>query len=289
MTLRKILDDLSAYIEHTVDEGTTSIALAPDVAKSIRDGFKPFSKTERATLSQAPAASRAEALQGKAIRGFGSASLPREKTTKQGSAGRKSQTPAGVPSSAAQELAAIAKSVASCTKCPLHKTRTRTVPGQGSAAPEIMFIGEAPGADEDIQGLAFVGRAGQLLTKMIEAMGYKREEVFIANILKCRPPGNATPLPEQMEACFPYLKSQIAAIKPKVIVTLGAVAARGLLNTIAGITRLRGTWQSYDEIPVMPTYHPSYLLRNPAAKREVWEDLKEVLKHLGKEPPKRKA
>jgi len=279
MTLRKILDDLSGYIEHTVDEGTTSIALAPDVAKSICDGFKPFSESERAALSQAPAAGRAEA----------SASLPRENAAKQGSSGRKPQMPAGTSSSVAQELAAIAKSVASCTKCPLHKTRKHTVPGQGSPAPEIMFIGEAPGADEDIQGLAFVGRAGQLLTKMIEAMGYKREEVFIANILKCRPPGNATPTPEQMEVCIPWLKSQITVIKPKVIVTLGGVAAHGLLNTEIGITKMRGSWRSYDEIPVMPTYHPSYLLRNPSAKREVWEDLKEVLKHLGKEPPKKKG
>lgn len=182
----------------------------------------------------------------------------------------------------------IAAQVAGCTKCPLHKTRTRTVPGQGSATPEIMFIGEGPGYDEDQQGLAFVGRAGQLLTKIIEAMGLTRDEVFIGNIVKCRPPENRKPLPDEMSACLPYLRAQIEQLKPKLIVALGATAVQGLLQIeTVGITKLRGQWMSYQGIDLMPTFHPAYLLRNPPAKREVWEDMKAVLAKLGKTPPKR--
>ena len=182
-------------------------------------------------------------------------------------------------------LEEIKASIAACKKCSLHKSRTNVVPGQGSVSPEIMFVGEAPGADEDLQGLAFVGRAGQLLTKMIEAMGYKREEVFIGNILKCRPPDNRPPMPDEMEVCLPFLKAQIAVIKPKVIIALGSTAVKGLLNLTTGITKLRGKWLSFEGIDLMPTYHPAYLLRNPPAKKEVWDDLQEVLRHLGRTPP----
>jgi uracil-DNA glycosylase len=185
-------------------------------------------------------------------------------------------------------LKEIAAEVAVCTKCPLHKTRTRTVPGQGSASPEIMFIGEGPGYDEDQQGLAFVGRAGQLLTKIIEAMGLTRDEVFIGNIVKCRPPENRKPLPDEMNACLPYLRRQIELLKPKIIVALGATSVQGLLQIeTVGITKLRGQWMSYQGIDLMPTFHPAYLLRNPPAKKEVWDDMKTVLAKLGKEPPKR--
>lgn len=183
------------------------------------------------------------------------------------------------------ELAAIAADIAGCKQCVLHRTRTRTVPGQGNLAPEILFIGEAPGADEDEQGLAFVGAAGQLLTRMILAMGLQREDVFIANILKCRPPGNRVPTPEEMETCMPYLKRQIECLKPKVIVALGATAVRGLLHTETGITKLRGNWKVFQDIPVMPTFHPAYLLRNPPAKKEAWEDLQAVLRRIGRTPP----
>ena len=183
------------------------------------------------------------------------------------------------------ELAAIAGRIAGCTKCSLCRERTNTVPGQGSPSPELMFVGEGPGADEDKQGLAFVGRAGKLLTKIIEAMGMTRDEVFIANIVKCRPPGNRAPTPEEMESCLPYLREQIALLRPRVIVTLGATAAKGLLGTTQGITRLRGNWHSFEGIDTMPTYHPAYLLRNPAGKRPVWEDMQAVLARLGREPP----
>ncbi|MEM7391741.1 MAG: uracil-DNA glycosylase [Verrucomicrobiota bacterium] len=185
--------------------------------------------------------------------------------------------------------AEIAARIAQCTLCPLCETRTNTVPGQGARRPEIAFVGEGPGADEDRQGLAFVGKAGQLLTKIIEAMGYTRDEVWIGNIVKCRPPGNRTPLPDEMEACIPYLREQLALLKPKVIVCLGATAVKGLLKTQSGITRLRGNWMSFEGIHVMPTYHPAYLLRNPDGKRDVWDDMKLVLDHLGrKAPPKKK-
>ncbi len=183
------------------------------------------------------------------------------------------------------ELAKLAKVIAGCKKCVLHKARTNTVPGQGNGTrPEIMFIGEAPGADEDEQGLAFVGRSGQLLAKMIEAMGYTREEVFIANIAKCRPPDNRQPTPEEMATCIPYLKQQIALIQPKVIVALGATAVLGLINQ-TGISKMRGTWFKYEGIPLMPTFHPAFMLRNPPCKKEVWSDLQAVLKHLGRTPP----
>lgn len=195
--------------------------------------------------------------------------------------------PGPMTPTAEDALAGVAEEVARCTKCSLHETRTKPVPGQGSARPEIMFIGEAPGYDEDRQGLPFVGRAGELLTKMIDAMGFTREEVFIGNILKCRPPNNRVPLPDEMDTCLPYLKRQIAALCPKVIITLGATAAKGLLDTTTGITKLRGQWRRFEGIDVMPTYHPAYLLRTPSAKREAWEDLKAVLEHLGRPIPER--
>lgn len=197
------------------------------------------------------------------------------------------RAPQPVAASAGTDVAVnrIASEIAGCKKCSLHQTRTRTVPGQGNARqPEIMFIGEAPGADEDEQGLAFVGRAGQLLTRMIVAMGLTREEVFIANILKCRPPDNRPPTPEEMAVCMPYLKQQIAEVRPKVIVALGATAVLGLLN-LTGIGQLRGKWQRFEGIELMPTYHPSYLLRNPVMKKEAWQDLQAVLKRLGRTPP----
>jgi len=187
----------------------------------------------------------------------------------------------------ARSLAAIAERVARCTACPLHATRTRTVPGQGAFRPDILFVGEGPGHDEDLQGVAFVGRAGQLLTRIIEAMGYTREEVFIGNIVKCRPPNNRAPEPDEMAACLPFLREQIALLQPRVIVALGGTAVKGLLQIEEGITRVRGQWQRYAGIDLMPTFHPSYLLRNPAGKRHVWADMLAVLDRLGRRPPER--
>ncbi len=188
-----------------------------------------------------------------------------------------------------ESLEQIAKHVLRCRNCPLCQERTHAVPGEGNGdAPDILFVGEGPGADEDEQGRPFVGKAGQLLDKMIEAVGYRREKVFIANIVKCRPPNNRKPLPEEMEICLPYLRQQIRLIRPKVIVGLGGTAMEGLLGEKVSITRMRGIWQEYQGIRLMPTFHPSYLLRDPSQKKEAWLDLKMVLAELGKEPPPRK-
>jgi len=190
----------------------------------------------------------------------------------------------------ALELQSLAKEVSSCVTCRLCKTRKQTVFADGSAGARIMFIGEAPGADEDAQGVPFVGRAGQLLTRMIEdGMGLPRSSVYIANVLKCRPPENRNPEPDEIAACRGYLESQIDLVKPEVLVALGKFAAHFLLETEEGITRLRGKWGSYRGIPVMPTLHPSYLLRQPAQKKEAWEDLLAVLARLGIDAPARKG
>jgi DNA polymerase len=184
------------------------------------------------------------------------------------------------------ELAIIA---GECVLCGLHKTRNKSVFGDGNRKAELMFIGEGPGKDEDEQGIPFVGKAGQLLTKMINAMQFTREEIYIANIVKCRPPENRNPSDEEAEKCLPYLNRQIDIIRPKVIVLLGAIPLKYLLG-LTGITKIRGTWYEYRGIKIMPTLHPAYLLRNPTAKKEAWEDLQKVMKFFGKKPaPKGKA
>jgi DNA polymerase len=189
-----------------------------------------------------------------------------------------------------RQLALIDDEVKVCTKCRLHETRTNTVFARGSCDADLMFVGEGPGADEDAQGLPFVGKAGQLLDRMIGAMGYGRDEVYIANVLKCRPPNNRKPEPDEMEACMPYLRRQLELIDPKVIVALGATGVQGLLGSAMGITRMRGTWKLYrGRTPIMPTFHPAYLLRQPEKKREVWSDLQEAMKRLGKTPPAKRG
>ncbi len=174
------------------------------------------------------------------------------------------------------DLAALAKSLEGCPRCKLSKTRTNIVFGQGNPKAELMFVGEAPGRDEDEQGLAFVGRAGQLLTKIIEAMGKKRDDVFIANVLKCRPPNNRNPEPDEVASCRPFLDEQIRLITPKVIVTLGTFAAQAILETDEPIGRMRGRWREIRGVRVMPTFHPAFLLRSPERKKDVWEDMKLV-------------
>jgi DNA polymerase len=164
-----------------------------------------------------------------------------------------------------------------CTRCKLHTLgRRQVVFGVGNPKAQLMFVGEGPGADEDIQGEPFVGKAGQLLTKIIEAIGLSREQVYIANVIKCRPPGNRNPEPDEVEQCEPFLFRQIDAIKPKVIVALGKFAAQSLLRTTDPITRMRGRTFNYRGATLIPTFHPAYLLRNPSSKREVWEDMKKV-------------
>ena len=257
MAIDEILNDVSDYLEWELDEGHRTVSVSPDVVAELGDsGGK--AETELPKQSPKPVQKKAPA----------SVSAP-------------------TPALPGDTLDAVAAEIAACTACPLHEGRTNTVPGQGCLQPDILFIGEAPGADEDKQGIPFVGRSGQLLTKMIGAMGYSRETVFIANINKCRPPGNRAPSPDEMQICLPFLKRQIALLKPKVIVALGATAINGLVDLPKGmgITKVRGSWLEFEGIPLMPTFHPAYMLRNPNMKRPVWEDLKTVLSHLGKAVP----
>lgn len=178
-------------------------------------------------------------------------------------------------------LAAIRQEIGDCTRCGLHKGRTHIVFGDGNPNAELVFVGEGPGFEEDRQGLPFVGEAGQLLTRIIEnGMKLRRSDVYICNIVKCRPPNNRTPKPDEIEACLPFVMSQIEVISPRIIVALGNVPTQALLGTREGITRLRGIWQTYRGIPLMPTFHPAYLLRNPGDKRLVWEDVQKVMARL---------
>ena len=178
-------------------------------------------------------------------------------------------------------LDAVREDLGECTRCKLHKGRNKIVFGTGSAEARLVFVGEAPGEDEDLSGEPFVGKAGQLLTKMIEAMGLSRETVYICNTVKCRPPNNRNPEADELGACEPFLKGQLAALRPQVIVTLGKFAAQALLRDQTPISRLRGTWREYEGVALMPTFHPAYLLRSPGEKGKVWGDLQAVMKKLG--------
>jgi DNA polymerase len=185
--------------------------------------------------------------------------------------------PVAFARSAGEVLARIRDDIGDCTRCKLHRLgRRQVVFGVGNPSADLMFVGEAPGADEDVQGIPFVGRAGQLLTKIIEAIDLRREDVYIANVIKCRPPENRTPEPDEVETCEPFLFRQIDAIKPKVIVALGTFAARALLKTQEPISRLRGRVYDYRGGKLIPTFHPAFLLRSPDRKRDVWEDMKKV-------------
>ncbi|MGE4487913.1 MAG: uracil-DNA glycosylase family protein [Kiritimatiellales bacterium] len=257
----QFLGDVLAFLEYKKEEGFQTLEISPETLKLLRPAPQPAP-----VVKAAPAAAR------RYVPPVSNEPVLQSTVTVTG-----------------KTLEEIAAQVGGCTACGLCKTRKNTVPGEGNSnGPDVMFVGEGPGADEDEQGRPFVGKAGQLLTKMIAAMGYKREEIFIANIVKCRPPGNRVPLAEEMAACVPYLKAQIALIKPKIIVALGKTAVQGLLEETVAITRMRGTWRTYEGIDLMPTYHPAFLLRSPDRKGEAWTDLKAVLAKLGKEPPSKK-
>ncbi|MBN2205961.1 MAG: uracil-DNA glycosylase [Candidatus Aminicenantes bacterium] len=197
----------------------------------------------------------------------------------------KADAEAPVPKAAFGSLDDVARHVLECRKCPLAKTRTRAVPGEGHPAAALLFVGEAPGHDEDVQGRPFVGRAGQLLTKIIAAMSFRREDVYITNVVKCRPPENRTPAREEVEACAPYLAAQIEILRPKAIVSLGKSATDFFLRSGKGMTQLRGEFFDFHGIPVMPTFHPSYVLRQESirsVKKQVWQDMQKVMKLLGR-------
>jgi len=192
--------------------------------------------------------------------------------------------PAVIEDSEAKTLLGELEAIAVvCVKCKLAKSRTQVVYGVGNPNADLMFIGEAPGRDEDLKGEPFVGRAGQLLTDIIKAMKLTRDDVYIANVIKCRPPENRNPEPDELEACHPYIQRQVEIIQPKVIVTLGRFALQSLTGKAYGISSARGNWLDYNGVKVMPTYHPAYLLRTPSAKKEVWADMKKVMAELGME------
>lgn len=270
-----LLNGIASYVRHQKEEGSATAEADPDLVRRLGAPLPARPAARPAVPSTVPTEPPPAAPPPRPP-GHTSQSV--------------SSSPAAGPGEGerAARMSAIAQEVARCTKCPLHKGRRKTVPGQGALSPDVMFIGEGPGYDEDQQGLAFVGKAGQLLTKIVEAMGYTRDQVFIGNIVKCRPPENRKPLPDEMAACLPYLQEQISLIRPKVIVALGATALQGLLDVQMGITKVRGTWMEYEGVPLMPTFHPAYLLRSPAGKKDVWEDMKAVLAKLGREPPPRK-
>jgi DNA polymerase len=256
----EVVADLRRHLAWLSDAGVREVPAAPagrgaeaSVAAAPRSPGAPAQAPARPTAAPPPGAGR----YGPADKGCGSAAL-----------------------------LAVRERLGECSRCKLGPTRTTLVFGVGSPAAELMFVGEGPGEDEDRQGEPFVGRAGQLLTKMIEAMGYRRDEVYIANVVKCRPPGNRNPEPDEIEACEPFLRGQIEAIRPKVVVALGKFAAQTLLRDTSPISRLRGRWYQYEGVRLMPTFHPAYLLRSPQEKARAWEDLQLVMKELGK-PGKR--
>ncbi len=195
-------------------------------------------------------------------------------------AGLRWPQPAAAPPAPRPTLEQVRTALGDCTRCKLHTTRTQIVFGVGNPNAQLVFVGEAPGADEDAQGEPFVGRAGQLLTKIIEAMGMRREDVYICNIIKCRPPNNRTPEADEILACQPFLLQQLHAIGPQFICALGGPAAQTLLRTKEPISRLRGRFHDYHGIPLLPTFHPAFLLRNPGEKKTVWEDMKLLLRHM---------
>lgn len=263
--LRQFAQNLCDFLEYKKEEGFQTLEVSPETLAAIQSQGSGVRSQKSGIRSQGSEVS----------------------------AQRPVPSPASAPQSSVRvtgkTLEEIAGQIRVCSACPLHSSRKNTVPGEGNPVhPDIMFIGEGPGADEDMQGRPFVGAAGQLLDKMIAGMGYKREDIFIANIVKCRPPGNRVPMPEEMNACVPYLKAQIALIRPKIIVALGKTAVQGLLQEDIAITKFRGTWCQYEGIDLMPTYHPAFLLRSPDRKGEAWTDLKAVLAKLGKEPPAKK-
>jgi uracil-DNA glycosylase len=221
----------------------------------------------------------------------GAAEHPRRDPAPRDGSGAGQEAPAGRfaegKGCGSPSLLRIRQELGDCQRCKLGPGRTNLVFGVGNPGAELVFVGEGPGEDEDLKAEPFVGRAGQLLTKMIEAMGFARSDVYIANVVKCRPPGNRNPEPDEIEACEPFLRAQLAAIQPRVIVALGKFAAQTLLRETTPISRLRGRWFQYQGVKLMPTFHPAYLLRSPDEKKKAWEDLQLVMKELGKPLPRR--
>ncbi|MEZ6194998.1 MAG: uracil-DNA glycosylase family protein [Planctomycetota bacterium] len=261
-----------------------SLRLALDAERAFGVEDLPLAGPKRAEARDAAAVEAPASIEARPKERPGSTAVPgAERAAAPRPVERAPLAPAGpdLDEDPGKRLAALAARIDSCRACSLCESRRRTVPGQGSARARLLFVGEAPGEQEDAEGLAFVGRAGQLLTKMIGAMGLSRDEVFIANVLKCRPPQNRDPAPEEVQSCFHFLEEQIATIRPRVICTLGGHAANNLLERDDPMHRLRGRIFDYRGAQLVPTYHPSFLLRKPEMKRRAWEDLQVVMKLLG--------
>jgi uracil-DNA glycosylase len=248
-------------VEHVEASLESPASATEPISAETRVTSQPYTSTQTtATLSQVKP-EPTETIPGDSL--FGDISVPAARLEK-----------------SAETLEDIWTDVGDCTRCPLWEGRTNIVHTEGNRRSRLMFVGEAPGADEDAQARPFVGRAGQLLTKIIEAIGMKREDVMIGNVNRCRPPGNRPPTEEEASICKPFLLREIAVVQPEVIVVLGNTATRNLLETKVGITRLRGHFQEYRGVKVMPTFHPAYLLRDPSKKQETWQDLKKVRDYL---------
>ncbi len=294
--LARIAASLRAYLEWQRDTGATGIPRRPRSAAPQVAVAPSAAEPAHAEVPVAAPPPRREAPPPAERRGAPPELLDLKPafTAPKPSTQAKATTPVAVVAEApARPLPVLAEVVASCTKCGLSTERKNVVFARGNPEAKLCFVGEAPGADEDEQGVPFVGRAGQLLDKMIAAMGLDpAKDVYICNIIKCRPPGNRRPEPEEIEACIPYLHEQIENVKPEVIVALGNTAVAALLGSKLGITKMRGSWKLYKgRIPLMPTYHPSYLLRpspqQAEAKKQAWEDLQAVMKQMGLAPKKK--
>ncbi|MEW6741118.1 MAG: uracil-DNA glycosylase [Planctomycetota bacterium] len=285
MEIDRVLRSLRYHVEESIAAGVDRI---PEVFEPAGVATPPAAEGTLQPEPASPASAGARTLGSQVTVATGStppSTTARDTTRTPGvAAGRQASLfeESGITceESPAEVLAALAGQAATCTRCKLHHKRTRVVFGEGRADAAILFVGEGPGADEDLQGRPFVGRAGQLLNRIIEAMGLKREEVYIGNIVKCRPPGNRTPERDEVASCLPYLLRQIATIKPRIIVALGAPAMHALLEISTPISQARGKVFRLGEIRVVPTFHPAYLLRNPREKAKVWEDMQLVLKLL---------
>ncbi len=270
-------DDLAAHLEFFAELGVTGVSTDPVWRRRpVPDAPAPVAPADAPVTAVAPAVtSQAVAVEAVSDEAVSDSAVPANGGTV--GAGTDEPAPASIALVRVGSLPLIRTDIGDCTRCKLHTLgRTQIVFGVGNPEADLMFVGEAPGADEDEQGVPFIGRAGQLLTKIIEAIELTRDQVYIANVIKCRPPANRNPEPDEVAQCEPFLFRQIDAIRPKVIVALGKFAAQSLLRTTEPITKLRGREFPFRDAVLMPTFHPAYLLRNPSAKREVWEDMKRV-------------
>ncbi len=271
-TLPSLLDRLEGTLRYLADSGVSGVDCRPETLEKIRSWGEKKTPVQGAPGTPPPAEPRAR----------GPESLPEKR---RGAGGRGSAAEDRKETHGGGPLEAVRSELGECTRCRLSGSRRNIVFGEGNPRARLVFVGEGPGRDEDMKGRPFVGAAGRLLTRIIEAMGLSREEVYIANIVKCRPPNNRNPQPDEIETCFPFLCRQIEAIGPEVICALGSFAARTLLGTEAPISRLRGRWHDYHGIAVMPTFHPAFLLRNEARKRDTWHDVQQIMARLGLERP----